>query len=168
MASFSSSYIGKLRRRVGHDLVISPGVQVLVFEPTGMLLLQKRTDSALWEVPGGACEPEQSFMDAAIDEVREEVGLKLARESLIAFGTLSDPQIHLLRYPNGDLVRAFALLFKACIESLPDSWESDGEVSSIEWVNPNRLPQDRAYHRPTLAAISKYLRYRETGEFQVD
>lgn len=168
MTNFASTYIGRLRSRIGHDLVISPGVQVLVFEPSGLLLIQQRADSSVWEVPAGACEPEQSFMDAALAGVREEVGLELAREKLVAFGTLSAPHAHLLKYPNGDLVRAYALLFKASIESIPDSWTSDGEVTNVEWVDPNCLPDDRVYHRPTLDTVAKYLRYLETGEFQAD
>jgi 8-oxo-dGTP diphosphatase len=57
-------------------------------EHTFTTWMQLRTSDpfkGLWEFPGGKVEPEESPLQAAIREVREEVGVDLASEDLTLF-----------------------------------------------------------------------------------
>ncbi len=51
------NYIADMRKHVGHDLVMTVGCGVLVENEKGQLLLQKRSDTGEWCVPGGALVP---------------------------------------------------------------------------------------------------------------
>ncbi len=41
-------YIGKLRKHIGHDLIIGVGCGVLIENDKGQVLLQKRSDTGEW------------------------------------------------------------------------------------------------------------------------
>ncbi|MCZ0982844.1 NUDIX domain-containing protein [Streptomyces diastatochromogenes] len=68
-----------------------PGAQVLLLDGEGRGLFQQRVDTGVWELPAGACEEDGDFADAAARELLEETGLRVAREDLEAFASLSDP-----------------------------------------------------------------------------
>ena len=50
---------------------------VLLRDPQGRILLEKRADCGMWGVPGGRVEPGESIADAARREIREETGLDI-------------------------------------------------------------------------------------------
>ena len=62
-----------------HYLNPSPGVTVIVRDDDGRVLIGRRVDRARygghWCLPGGYIEYEESFLDTAQREVREETGL---------------------------------------------------------------------------------------------
>lgn len=64
------------------------GVQVAIVE-NGQILLTKRSDFAVWCLPGGALEDGESLAQAAIRETREETGLEVQLTRLI--GVYSRP-----------------------------------------------------------------------------
>ena len=141
MAPFEDSYIKSLRDSVGSSLLLVPGAQVLVMRADGKILLQRRSDNGVWEIPAGSCEPGQSFRTAASNELLEETGIDASPESLVAFASFSDPAEHLLTYPNGDQVHAFALCFHLQLTSDVEPKCGDGEVSEFRWVSPGALPE---------------------------
>ena len=49
-----SPYIANLRARVGHDLLMSPGVAAIIRSDHREILLQRRSDNGRWGLPGGA------------------------------------------------------------------------------------------------------------------
>ncbi|MBP6685600.1 MAG: NUDIX domain-containing protein [Leucobacter sp.] len=161
--SFEDSYLGKLRKHVGNAELLAPGAQVLLLTDEDHAIFQRRADSGLWEIPAGSAEPGQSFLDTAVAEVSEELGLLLNGETLTAFATFSDPVEHRLVYPNGDIVHAFALCFVArdwSGEIRPDPTEVR------EWgVYPLTAPPD-GLQRATRLVLDLYLAFRETGRFQ--
>lgn len=161
MAEFADSYVGRLRRRVGHELILVPGAQVVLVRDDGRILVQRRTDSGRWEIPAGAAEPGQSFRDVAVAEVAEETGIRLPVEDLVPFASFSDPVGHLLTYPNGDQVHAFALCFWARVGAEEPSATS--EATDHRWVRPEDLPEPT--HAPTARVVSLYLEHLATGRF---
>ncbi|MBI5957963.1 MAG: NUDIX domain-containing protein [Chloroflexi bacterium] len=58
------------------------GVNVAVFNE-GKILLTQREDFRVWCLPGGHVDPYESFAQAAIREVREEVGLEVELVRLV-------------------------------------------------------------------------------------
>lgn len=164
MADFSDSYLGRLRAHVGSALILCPGAQVVLVRDDGRILVQRRTDSGSWEIPSGAAEPGQSFRDVARAEVLEEAGIGLEPANLVPFATFSDPVQHLLVYPNGDQVHAFALCFWAPWTGAEPA--ASDEAIEHRWVRPDALPVPT--HPPTAQVIRLYLEYRSTGQFVAD
>ncbi|GAC1373463.1 MAG: NUDIX hydrolase [Pseudarthrobacter sp.] len=157
------SYVWELRQQVGSRQLLLPGAQVLVLGAQGTVLFQRRVDNGVWEFPAGACEPGQSFATTAVAELFEETGIRADSADLVAFASLSEPELHQLEYPNGDKVHAFALCFAL------ERWEGDvlpeeAEVSEIAFFPLTEAPSPT--HPPTLEVIRLYQRYRETGAFQ--
>lgn len=64
---------------------VSPaiGVEVVVFDRDGRLLLARRRDDRTWCLPGGVCEIGQSPPNAALRELWEEAGVRGEVERLL-------------------------------------------------------------------------------------
>lgn len=78
------------------------GVGVFVVDRLGRILLEKRSDSGMWGLPGGAIDPGESIHQAALREVKEETGLEVRTIRLI--GVYSEPSQRIVVYPdNGDV-----------------------------------------------------------------
>ena len=56
-----SPYVAALRRRVGQDLLLLPGVAAVIHDGDGRVLLQQRSDDGSWSLPAGAIEPGESL-----------------------------------------------------------------------------------------------------------
>ncbi len=102
------NYISDMRKHVGHDMLMTVGCGVLVENAKGQLLLQKRSDTGQWCVPGGALEPGETYLEAAIRELSEEVGIKVKNLELYGLYSGDDRMIH---YPNGDVVYSLSVIF---------------------------------------------------------
>lgn len=163
---FSDSHLGQLRALVGHMPITVPGAQVVVQDRDGRLLLQRRTDDGTWETPAGSCEPGQSFARTAVTELAEEAGIVVEETALVPFACLSDPDIHTMRYPNGDVVLAYSLCFlvsgvdAATTELRPDPAES----TEVDWFDRTSLPAP--IREATQVVLQLLDAYRESGQFQ--
>lgn len=152
----------ELRKLVGSRLLVLPGAQALVLHDDRLLLVHS-VDFDQWQLPAGVCEAGETFRDTAWRELEEESGIRVPIESLEPFGCLSDPTIHTLRYPNGDEVQAYAMLF------FTRSWKGvtkpqEGETSAVGWHPINNLPNQ--LYEPTRVAIELFRAYLRTGRFQ--
>jgi 8-oxo-dGTP pyrophosphatase MutT (NUDIX family) len=163
--SFSESYLGRLRKQIGSELVLMPGAMVVVRRPVdGGVLFTRRADDGTWCLPAGAAEPGGSFATTAIAELREEAGLTVAEDDLIPFATLSEAELHTILYPSGDETHCFAVCF------LAESWHGepypDGEeATKIEFADPAKPPSP--IHRPTAHALELLIAYLRSGRFQL-
>ncbi|WP_097869418.1 NUDIX domain-containing protein [Streptomyces sp. rh34] len=161
--SYIGSYIWSLRQKVGSRTLLVPGAQVLLLDAEGRGLFQQRADNGLWELPAGACEEGGDFADAAVREVAEETGLRVDREDLVAFGSLSDPRVHTLTYPNGDVTHCFALCF------VTRRWSGALAPGADEVRQARFQPLDaplQPLHPPTAVVLSMYESFRAEGRFQ--
>jgi 8-oxo-dGTP pyrophosphatase MutT (NUDIX family) len=108
-----TEYVHRLRRYVGHELLLSPAAAACIRDPEGRILLQRRSDGAdLWGFPGGAMEPGERADEAAVREVFEETGLKV--EPLTLIGVYSGPDF-IFTYPNGDRAQPVTVFFECRI-----------------------------------------------------
>ena len=113
---FQKDYIRTMRKMIGHAPLVMTACGVLIENPNGELLLQRRKDNGLWGLPGGAMEPGETFEEAARREVREETGLLVGELKLV--GIYSGPD-QILTIPMG----TFAAI-RGLYSILPSLWES--------------------------------------------
>jgi 8-oxo-dGTP pyrophosphatase MutT (NUDIX family) len=162
--AFVGSYLWRLRRKVGSELVLVPGAMVALQRPDGRVLLTKRGDNGAWCLPAGAAEEGGSFARTAIDELAEETGVQVSAQDLIPFGCLSEAETHTIHYPNGDLTHCFAICFLARAwhgDPTPDEEES----TAVRFTALGDLPSP--LHQPSASALALLQRFLASERFQV-
>lgn len=158
------SYIQGLRRFIGHERVITPGVRAIIRDSAGRLLMQRRGDFGTWGLPAGGIELDESVATALTREVAEETGLQVIRAT--PFGIYSDPS-YAVTYPNGDQIQPFTLAF------LVDEWSgelvADGdETLQLTFFPLDALPPDEQIHPPHRKTLLDFQRFIADGTFIVD
>ena len=110
---------------------IAPSAFALVRDDADRILLVRRIDNGLWELPGGRVELGESAVDAAEREVEEESGVTVKVTRLA--GVYTDPA-HVIDYPlTGEVRQQFAL----CFHALPVAGEpcpDRTETCEVAWV----------------------------------
>ncbi|MEQ4208440.1 NUDIX domain-containing protein [Actinopolymorpha sp. B17G11] len=157
---FEGSYLWRLRQKVGNELLLLPGAEVLAFDDAERLLLMRRADTGRWSVPGGCAEPGSTFAQTAIRELEEETGLRADPSGLEPFASVSDSTT---TYPNGDKVQAFVMCF-AVFRWTGALTPCDGEALELSFFAPQELPDDRNPYVDE--ALSLWNAYRKNGRFQ--
>lgn len=160
--AFEDSYMGRLRARMGTQLLLSTGVRVLAENEMGQFLTTQRRDTGLWCLPGGAMELGESLLDAAHREVYEETGLTLT--GVRPFGLSSDPATEQHTYPNGDMVQNVSLLLHARIEGTPRA--VDGEAIDFRFVPSDRV-DPATFVTTEFSTFAHYRAFLHTGMFQL-
>jgi 8-oxo-dGTP pyrophosphatase MutT (NUDIX family) len=94
-------YVMDMRKKLGTKPIIMVGSGVIIENPRGEILLQYRSDTRKWGLPGGSMELGESLEETAIREVKEETGLDV---SGLAFYQLFSGKEFSFTYPNGDQV----------------------------------------------------------------
>ena len=104
------SYLADLRKIVGHRPLLSVGATVIVLNNNNEILLNHRSDTKTWGIPGGAAEIGERIEETASRELYEETGLNA--ESLELLTVLSGNDFYFV-YPNGDMLHSVIVLFQA-------------------------------------------------------
>ena len=134
----AGNYISKIREKVGHDLVLTTGCGILIENDRGQVLLQKRSDTGEWGIPGGAIEIPETYEEAAIREVKEEVGI--TAYALKLFGIYSGPD-RIIHYPNGDVVYSVSVIFRTKHYDGAIS-DEDSEVLEHRFFSRDEVPEN--------------------------
>ena len=87
------------------------GSSAVVVDDKGRILLQRRSDSGNWALPGGAMDIGETFAQSVIREVKEETGFDIRIERIV--GIYSDPG-HVFAYDNGEVRQEFNICL-ACV-----------------------------------------------------
>ena len=142
-----SEYIKDLRVSIGHKPLLTPGVDAVIYNDAGHLLLIKRSDTGLWGLPGGQLDPLEPPALGLIREVFEETGLKVVPVSLL--GIFGGNDAFHVRYPNEDEVDPIVSLFGCKIVG-GELQNRDGEATEVSFFAPDEVPNE-------LTAITSYL-----------
>ena len=118
-------------------LGIRPSASAVIFDRRGRVLLQERSDSRQWGLPGGAVEIGESVADAAIREVHEETGLVVTVRRLV--GVYSEPALQVVRYPDGNVWHYVNVCFECVVRG--GTLTTCDETLSLRYVSPTRLPR---------------------------
>lgn len=134
-----SPYFARIRAKIGHDLLVVPGVAVVVRDPAGRLLLVRDRDEGVWSLPAGAVEPGEAPLEAALRELREETGLDQVRLELVA-GLGGERFRHV--YPNGDEVEYALFVYRgtAPVSSVLEP-EDRNEVAATRFFERDAAPE---------------------------
>ena len=112
----------------GPPPVIAMGGACVLLDADGRVLLVRHTYGRLnWEIPGGAAEPGESPDEAAVREIREETGLRVAVERLTGVYFEGDPRPG---SPQGPLLH---FVFLVRTETSDPPVPSSPEIGELGW-----------------------------------
>jgi 8-oxo-dGTP pyrophosphatase MutT (NUDIX family) len=128
---------------------IQVGASAVVFDASGKLLLQLRSDNHHWAMPGGRLDPGEDIRTCAVREVFEETGLQV--RVLRVVGLYSDPyQFMIARYPDGTTTQMFNVCFECAI--IGGELTLSDESLEIGFFDLNALPEPLLLtHKPRIA-----------------
>jgi len=142
-------YIMDLRKHIGHDTLIGIGATTLVFNDKKELLLNLRTDTNTWGIPGGSMELYETIEETAIRELKEEAGIHTEQLQLVT--VLSGKDFY-FEYPNGDKMCTVIILFKV-LNYNGEIKVSDDESKALKFFPLNGLPVMEARARKIVDKI---------------
>lgn len=143
---FEKSFHGILRRTVGNEKIILPGVRIVVRNNPGHFLFIKRSDNGVWGMPAGSVEFNESVTQAAHRELLEETGLEAEDMKLIALHT--GPQFDFTN-AHGGKHQMFAVVFEAVNWSGRISTKTD-ETEDCRFFAPDNLPKTHPWYIETV------------------
>ncbi len=130
------SYIMELRNKIGHNPIISVGATVLVLNSKNELLLNLRSDTNTWGIPGGSKELNETLEECAIRELKEETNLDVNDLELI---TILSGKEYYFKYPNGDEVDCVIALYK--VQNYNGNLKiNDSESTKLQVFSLDNLP----------------------------
>ncbi|MER5939502.1 NUDIX domain-containing protein [Streptomyces sp. NPDC001928] len=117
----------------------------VVVDDQGRVLLQRRSDSGLWSLPGGGMEMTDSLPGCAVREVKEETGYDIRITGLV--GTYTDPR-HVIAYSDGEVRRQFNICFRA--RAVGGEPALSDESTEVRFVHPSELDALPMHHTQRL------------------
>lgn len=130
------NYIQSIRKYIGTSPIIAPGSAIIVMNERNELLLQLRSDTKDWGIPGGGMELGDSFEETAKKELFEETGLIANRLQLIDVASGKD---FYFKFPHGDEIYNATAIFKAT-ELSGEIKTHDEESYEIRYFSLDSLP----------------------------
>ena len=125
-----SPYVARMRKHIGTDLLLLPGVSAVVRDEAGRVLLARRGDNGRWSLPAGVIDPGEQPADAVLREVFEETGVRVEIERVGGVAT------HPVVYPNGDACEYFNVWFRC--RPVGGAPTADGDESlEVGWFAPD-------------------------------
>lgn len=111
------------------------GGSAVVVDDEGRILLQRRSDSGNWALPGGAMDIGETLAESVVREVREETGFDVRIERIV--GIYSDPG-HVFAYEDGEVRQEFNICLACTIvggELSVSSESTDVRFVALEQVD---------------------------------
>ena len=152
METYNESYIGQIQSKFGSNMVVVPGVKVVVRDSSGRILLIKHADTGKWRVPEGSIELNESVIEAARREVFELTGLSAG--ILKPFVFYSEPRYQ-TEFAEGEILQQYTMAFLTEDFSGELLEESD-EISDIGFFYINNLPYLEASSVETVQDLFRY------------
>ena len=129
------SYISEMRKYIGHQPMLSAGATVVVIKDN-KILLNLRSDTNTWGIPGGATELGEILEETALRELKEETNLDC--DSFTLLNVFSGKDFY-FKYPNGDELYSVVALYLAN-DVTGELKITDGESFKLDYFSKDNLP----------------------------
>jgi mutator protein MutT len=117
-------------------LVLAAGVDAIIRNADGHVLITRRSDDGTWDLPGGAVEPGETPAESVRREVHEETGLDVR---VTAVAGVFGGKAFRHTYPDGQEIEPFSVTFEC--EIVGGRLHSiDGEATAFRFVSPDAMP----------------------------
>lgn len=130
-----ANYIQEIRALVGHKPILLNASGGILLNDQGQVLLNLRTDTHNWSLPGGYLEYGETFDAACIREYREDSGIDVA---LVAPIGLFDQGF--TTYPNGDQAQVITRLYLVRAVGGQDLQQATDETLDLQYFSFDDLP----------------------------
>mgnify|MGYP003431872668 FL=1 len=129
------SYVSDIRALIGKTPLILVGVCGILTNEHGHILLQKRTDSKAWGLPGGLMELKETAEMTLRRELLEELAICITETKF--FGIYTNRPI--ITYPNGDQSQPIGIFFTCTTDDTPSA---NDETFEIGYFSKEKLPEN--------------------------
>lgn len=143
-------YFKNLRAKIGHDEILMPGVNGVLYDETGeKVLLQKRADTHMWGLPGGMMNLGETGPESLIREFQEETGLIVRVTKLLAVHT-----DHHIVWSSGDKAQTVGITY--LVEKVGGELDiHDEETLDLAYVPLHPVPKMfNQQHQDTIEALA--------------
>lgn len=127
------------------------GASAVVADGDGRILLQRRSDSGNWALPGGGMDIGETLAECAVREVREETGFDVRIERIV--GIYSDPG-HVFAYDDGEVRQEFSICLACTI--VGGALAVSSESTAVRFFAPGDISEIKI-HDSVLKRIRDYL-----------
>jgi 8-oxo-dGTP pyrophosphatase MutT (NUDIX family) len=132
-----SKYVENLRKKIGSDLLLVPGVAAIIRDPQGRILVQRNKDG-IWNLPAGAIDPGEKPAQAIVREVFEETGLSIRPSRVL--GVIGGQPEYRQTYPNGDIIESTTIVFECKVVG-GEVRPKDDETSNLQYFAIDEMPE---------------------------
>lgn len=129
------SYIKEIRKYIGHSPMLSAGATIVVLKDN-KILLNLRSDTNTWGIPGGAIELGETLEETAARELKEETNLESEKFTLLNVFSGKD---FYFKYPNQDELYSVVALYIADGVT-GDLKITDNESFELKYFGKDELP----------------------------
>ncbi len=126
------NYIRRIRKYVGHQKIILNAAGGIIVKDN-KILLQKRSDNNAWGLPGGMLEVNETYLEAAIREIKEETGLIVKPVNYLGIY-----HNHNMIYPNKDESHVICAIY--IFEIVSGELRLDEESLDLKFFSKDELP----------------------------
>ncbi|ETY75678.1 NUDIX hydrolase [Lactiplantibacillus fabifermentans] len=149
-----ANYIKEIRALVGHKPIFLNCAGGILLNDQQQVLLNLRTDTHNWSLPGGYLEYGESFAEACVREYKEDSGIDVKVVAPIGLFDRGETV-----YPNGDVTQTIAELFLVEAVGGHQLEQATDETLKLAYFDLDNLPpllnQQTA---DMLAATAEYLK----------
>ncbi len=155
------NYVKRIRRYVGNQEIILNCAGGIV-ENNGKILFQRRTDNNKWGLVGGLLELNETYLEAAIREIKEETGLIIRPKYFLGIYHNHD-----MVWANGD--RAHTIGAYYVFEITGGKLRIDEESYELKFCSKDEIPPLFASdHIKAIEAYYKGVKYSLFDENQLN
>ncbi len=146
------NYVKDIRKDLGNrKIILNAAGGVIVKE--GKVLLQRRSDNQKWGLIGGLLELDETYLEAALREVKEETGLTV--KPLYFLGIYHN---HNMVWANGDKAHTIGAYY--AFEIIEGDLRIDEESLELRYFGKDEIPDLFAEdHRKALEAYFSGVKY---------
>jgi ADP-ribose pyrophosphatase YjhB (NUDIX family) len=127
------------------------GSSAVVVDGENRILLQRRSDSGNWALPGGVMDIGETFAESALREVKEETGFDVRIDRIV--GIYSDPG-HVFAYDDGEVRQEFSICLACSI--VGGELAVSNESTDVRFFTASEI-QDLTMHESIRRRIRDFL-----------